>query len=124
MPISVGWHNSDHTIVTLKFQRGWSWSNLYAALQQADEFIGSVQHTVHLLIDLREGGRLPLDFMSVAGDLFSSGDARPNEGKRVVVGAGRLVRAAYGSLLRVYGSKLAERPIQFADTLEQAIELL
>lgn len=122
MTIQVGWLQP--AIVHIQFRRGWTWDNLYAALDQADTLIASVSHTVHVIIDVSDGGRLPRDFIRAAGDLFAQGEARANEGQRVVVGANGLVRAAYGGLQRVYGHKLNNRPFLFASNLQQARALL
>lgn len=122
MSIQVGWLNP--SVIHIKFRRGWNWDDLYAALEQADTFIGSVSHTVHVIIDVSGGGRLPSDFIRAAGDLFAQGEARTNEGQRVVVGANGMVRMAYGGLQRVYGHRLSDRPFLFASSLEDAHALL
>ncbi len=124
MGIHVNWYNPQQNIVHLRFSRGWKWSHFYDAVQQADGLISSVPHTTHLLIDLREAGGIPNDFMRVAGDLFSSGEARPNEGQRVIIGAGILLRMAYDGLTRVYGSKMQSRPVLFARDEPEALKLL
>ena len=67
---------------------------------------------------------LPRDFMSRANELFAQGEARANEGQRIVVGAGRWLRMAYNSLVAVYGRKLAERPFLFANDMNEAQRLL
>lgn len=123
MNIQVQWANDAHTIVHLTFEHGWTWDDLKAAIQQADALIDSVKHTVHLMIDIRNGG-IPNDFLAAAGDIFAQGEARANEGKRVVIGAGMLIRAAYRSLQAVYGAKLADRPFLFAGSVEEARALI
>jgi hypothetical protein len=97
---------------------------LRAAIAQADGLITSVEHPVHLIIDIRNSGGLPGDFLSRAKDLFGQGEARANEGQRVVIGAGRLLRMAYKSLLAVYGQHLEGRPFLFANDLDEARQLL
>lgn len=124
MHITVDWDNENRTIIRFQFQRGWTWDNLRAAIGQADDLITSVDHPVNLVIDIREAGAIPADFMSGATDIFASGEARANEGVKVVVGAGRLVRMAYDALRRLYGSKLEGRPFLFASSLEEAYKLL
>lgn len=124
MAIELQWIDQQQTLILLEFKRGWTWAELYDAVREADQQIGSVPHTVHLLLDLTNAGRPPFDFMQVAGELFASGDARHNEGLRIVVGANWLLRSAYNTLSKLYGSKLAERPILFADTLNEARALL
>ncbi|MBL8165556.1 MAG: hypothetical protein JNJ61_26470 [Anaerolineae bacterium] len=124
MSIKIGWDSAEQQIVRLEFQRGWTWDTLNKAIQRADDLIISVPHTVHLIIDIRNAGGLPGDFMTRAGDIFAQGDARPNEGKKVVVGAGPLIRAAYSGFLAVYGHKLQSRPFHFASSLDEARDMV
>lgn len=123
MQIEVRWDNEAKTVIYLKFQRGWSWPELRRAVETADQLIISVPHTVHLMIDIREAGGLPRDFMSAAGELFEQGSARPNEGKKIVIGAGALIRTAYKGFLAVYGRQMQGRPFTFAATLDEAREI-
>ena len=123
MHIHVQWADDAHNIVHLTFERGWTWDDLKAAIHQADALIDSVEHTVHLIIDIRNGG-IPNNFLAAAGDIFAQGEARANEGKRVVIGAGMLIRAAYRSLQAVYGAKLADRPFLFAGNMDEAQRLI
>lgn len=124
MPILVQWDNPEKSIVRLEFERGWDWDVLKQAIQQADDLITSVSHTVHLIIDISKAGGLPRDFMTAAGDLFEQGEARANEGEKIVVGAGMLIRAAYAGFQAVYGYRLATRPFQFVGNLEEARNLV
>ena len=124
MQINVGWDNSDHRIVRIVFQRGWTWQDLRQAIHQADDLINSEPHTVHLVIDIHDAGGLPGDFITRAGELFSQGEARSNEGQKIVIGAGTLIRMAYKGFLKVYGNKLEGRPFTFADNLDEARAML
>lgn len=125
MSVAVDWVDARTRMLKLTFMPGWAWDDLYAALNQTDSLIAAAPHTVHVLIDIREAGRLPGDFMTVAGDLFAQGDPRPNEGYKIVLGAGRLMRVAYGAFLRVYGGRMeGRRPLQFVDDLDAAHQLI
>ncbi|MBZ0298228.1 MAG: hypothetical protein K8J31_00720 [Anaerolineae bacterium] len=124
MSIAVNWGDPDRTTLQLTFERGWTWENLKQAIAQADMLIEAAGHTVHLIIDLRGGGGVPRDFLTAAGDLFAQGEARPNEGTRVIVGAGVLLRGAYRSLQALYGTQLAERPFLFAASPDEAQQLI
>lgn len=121
MPIQVSWDNSQQNIIHIRLGRGWTWDDLQDAIQQADDLIVSVPQVVHLLIDIREAGGLPRDWISRAGQLFTQGEARPNEGQKFVVGANLLIRAAYQGYATLYGQ---ERPFQFAVTLDEAREMI
>jgi len=124
MAIQVEWANPEQTIIQLTLRRGWAWDDLYAAIREADQFITSVRHTVNMVIDIRDVGGLPRDFMRVAGDVFASGDARPNEGQKIVVGANPLIQMAYNGFQKVYGYRLRNRPFVFAASLDAAYALL
>ena len=124
MQINVAWDNNDHRIVRIVFQRGWTWQDLNQAIQQADQLIRSEPHTVNLVIDISAAGGIPGDFISRAGELFAQGEARSNEGQKIVIGAGTLMRMAYKGFLKVYGSKLEGRPFIFADNLDTARAML
>lgn len=124
MSIRVNWLNPEKTAIHLAFQRGWKWNDVYAAISQADTLIGSVPQRVDLIIDVRNAGSIPTDFITVAGDVFSKGEARANEGRRIVVGAGWLMRAAYSTFLGVYSHKLQSRPFQFASSMQEAQSML
>jgi hypothetical protein len=124
MQINVGWDNSDHRIVRIVFQRGWTWQDLRQAIHQADELINSEPHTVHLVIDIHDARGLPGDFITRAGELFAQGEARSNEGQKIVIGAGTLIRMAYKGFLKFYGNKLEGRPFTFADNLDEARAML
>lgn len=122
MNIAVSWHTP--SIILLQFRPGWSWDDLYAAIKEADALIASADHVVHLVIDLSRAGRIPGDFLRVAGGVFASGAARSNEGQRLVVGAGALIRAGYNTLAHVYGGSLRARPFRFVNSLAEAYALL
>jgi hypothetical protein len=124
MSIQVVWDNPQQNVICITLARGWTWDNLQGAIQQADDLIISVPQVVHLLIDIREAGGMPRDWMTRAGDLFAQGEARPNEGQKIVVGAGMLIRAAYQGFLAVYGRNLQGRPFQFAASVEEARTLI
>lgn len=123
MSITTRWDDDAQTRILIHLGRGWRWDDLRQAIQAADDLIVSVSHTVNILIDIRQAGTLPADFMSVAGELLSSGSARPNEGHKVIVGANWLLQMAYKTFLGVYGSQMKNRPLRFADTLEQARQM-
>ena len=124
MRINVAWDDNNYRIVRIVFQRGWTWQDLHMAVRQADELITSQPHTVHLLIDIHDAGGIPGDFITRAGELFAQGDARSNEGQKIVIGAGGLIRFAYKGFVKVYGSNLEGRPFIFADNLDSARAML
>ena len=94
MAIITRWDNKKNTIVLLEFETEWSWGEFEEAVQKADALIGSVENFVDLIIDL-EGSSIPKDIVNAAKTLLTSGEARPNEGVRVVVGANGAMKTIY-----------------------------
>ena len=119
MAIVTRWDDKKKTIVILEFESEWSWEQLEAAVHKADGLIGSVEHHVDLIIDL-EGASIPKDIFSAAKTLLDSGEARPNEGARVVVGANGALRTIYQTIQKTFNSSMDGREILFAASLSDA----
>ena len=88
-------------------------------MQKADRLIGSVEHCVDLIIDL-EGTAIPRDIMTAAKTLLASGEARPNEGARVVVGANGAIRTIYQTIQKTFNNAVEGREILFAPNMADA----
>ena len=119
MAIVTRWDNKKKTVVLLEFESEWSWTDLEDAILKADELIGSVEHFVDLIIDL-EGAAIPRDIMSGAKNLLATGDARPTDGSRVVVGANGALRTIYQTIQKTFNSDMQDREVLFASTLADA----
>jgi hypothetical protein len=123
MGIITRWDDKQQTIVLLEFETSWTLDDLKQAVQEADALIGSVDHRVDLLIDI-EDSRMPSDFMGMARVLLADGEARGNEGRRVVVGASALFRQGYNAVKAAFRSKLEGREISFAADRDEARAIL
>lgn len=119
MAILTRWDNKKKTIVLLEFESEWTWQDLEGAVQRADALIGSVEHYVDLIIDL-EGAAIPKDVFTAAKALLDSGEARPNEGARVVVGANGAIRTIYQTIQKTFNSAVQGREVLFAANLSDA----
>lgn len=119
MAIVTRWDNKKKTIVLLEFESEWSWEELEEAVQRADTLIGSVDYYVDLIIDL-EGAAIPKDVFSAAKTLLASGEARPNEGARVVVGANGAIKTIYQTIQKTFNNAVEGREILFAPNLSDA----
>ncbi len=123
MAIVTRWDNKKKTVILLEFESEWTWDELEAAVQRADGLIGSVEHFVDLIIDL-EGASIPRDILTGAKNLLSSGEARPNEGARVVVGANGALRTIYQTLQKTLSNDVEEREVLFAPNISDARAIL
>ena len=119
MAIVTRWDNKKKTVVLLEFESEWNWQELEEAVQAADQMIGSVEHCVDLIIDL-EGTAIPRDVLTAAKTLLDSGEARPNEGARVVVGANGAIRTIYQTIQKTFNSAVEGREILFAPNMADA----
>lgn len=119
MAINTRWDDKKKSIVLLEFETEWSWADLEEAIQKADALIGSVENFVDLIIDL-EGTSIPKDIMSAAKALLASGEARPNEGARVVVGANGAMKTIYQALQKTLNTAVDGREILFAPSISDA----
>jgi len=119
MAIITRWDNKKKTVVLLEFESEWSWTELEDAVQKADSLIGSVEHFVDLIIDL-EGTSIPKDIVNAAKTLLSSGEARPNEGSRVVVGANGAMKTIYQAIQKTVSTAAEGREILFAPSITDA----
>ena len=123
MAIVTRWDNKKKTVILLEFESEWTWDELEVAVQKADNLIGSVEHFVDLIIDL-EGASIPRDILIGAKNLLSTGEARPNEGARVVVGANGALRTIYQTLQKTLSHDVARREVLFAPNLSDARAIL
>jgi hypothetical protein len=123
MGINTRWDNREKTVVLLEFETEWSFSDLEDAIRRVDEMITSVDHQVDVLIDV-EGAKLPKDVMNMAKMLISTGEARANEGNRIVVGASSVIRQGYTAILKMFPDKLNGRQLLFADDVSHARAVL
>ncbi len=118
MAIITRWDNKKKSVVLLEFESEWSWGELEEAVQKADSLIGSVENFVDLIIDL-EGTSIPKDVVNAAKTLLASGEARPNEGARVVVGANGAMKTIYQAVQKTLNN-VSEREILFAPSIADA----
>jgi hypothetical protein len=132
MAINTRWDNRDKTAILLEFETEWSFSDLEQAIQRVDDLLTTVPHMVDVLVDL-EGAKIPKDVMNMAKLLLgggnsngggTGGDARSNEGRRIVVGANSAIRQGYQLIQKMFSNQLKSREILFAEDLTTARAIL
>lgn len=123
MGILAAWDDRNKTRVHVEFETEWSWAELEGAIEQIDRFIESVAHNVDIIIDV-EGSSIPKDFMNAAKNLLANPQPRANEGRRVVVGANKVIRGAYQTFQKAFSDRLEGREVLFAEDLMQARAIL
>ena len=119
MAIVTRWDNKKKSVILLEFESEWTWEELEEAVERADRLIGSVEQFVDLIIDL-EGTSIPRDILTAAKTLLASGEARPNEGARVVVGANGAIKTIYQTIQKTFNNAVEGREVLFAPNMADA----
>ena len=119
MAIVTRWDNKKKSVILLEFESEWTWEELEEAVEKADKLIGSVEQFVDLIIDL-EGTSIPRDIFTAAKTLLASGEARPNEGARVVVGANGAIKTIYQTIQKTFNNAVEGREVLFAPNMADA----
>lgn len=57
--IIAAWGNEERTILWVQFQHGWTWDDLYEAIETTYAMTETVNHNIDLLVDFRAGERVP-----------------------------------------------------------------
>jgi hypothetical protein len=60
MSISVDWDNDERTIIRWTFSDPWVWADFRVGYERSHALMESVEHTVHILADVREGTKVPV----------------------------------------------------------------
>ena len=64
MPISVQWDNPDKTLLRWNFEGKWTWDDYYAAMEQNNALLDSIQSKADLLIDMQQTNIVAAGFTS------------------------------------------------------------
>ena len=102
--ITVEWDNPEKTVLLMTFHPGWTWQDIYDASDEAYGFVDSVDHTVHILVDLSSVDNIAKGLNIVR--LKSVTDhIRPNTGKVVLYGAKTLFGNMAKTLITIFDLK-------------------
>ncbi len=63
MGITVTWDDEEQTMLYLHFEPEWMWDTYYTAIRQVETLAGTVTHEVDLIVDVRDVGRVPGDYI-------------------------------------------------------------
>lgn len=123
MPVHVEWDNPEHTVIREDFIDPWTWEDYLVAASQDDEFIDSVDHTVHLMLNLTQTKSIP---PNPFGYLQSVGaDLSPNLGLILIVGGSMWAETIVNLFYKLYGSRSEGlMGVYSVDTREEAYELI
>jgi hypothetical protein len=123
MPITTDWDNPEKTIIRYHYGGKWNLTEFYAAFETAHKMIDTVNHQVHLIIDVRNSNILPNGVLS-QGRTAANRAKHPNQGIIVIVGASGLIRGMFDVFKKLYGRNVDINSYKFASSLEEAHKIL
>lgn len=120
MPVVAEWDNEERTVIRYTFSPHWSTHDLEDAIRVGGMLMGSVEHTVHTICDLRGPKRPPANILRLLEPLEDN--LPDNRGINVIVGAGYWTMAYY-EVGRQLVPRLAGRQ-RFAGSLNSARKII
>jgi hypothetical protein len=117
MPITVSWHDDEHTIMVFNYGSAWDWEDFGAAIDQAYKLLEDSTDEVVTLHDLSDTKQFPTKGIL---DHFRDTILATPKNVRLSVGVGtpRLLQTLISVVTKVFGGAIAQ-----ADTLEEAVEI-
>jgi hypothetical protein len=124
MSIIVDWYNDNHTEIVHTYIGDWTWDELFAALDQIMQLMDSVNHTVNVIINMRQSQRMPTMFApsSLRKIAYAAPTHHRNSGLFVILGANAFIKGMFSIFSKLY-PHVAER-YQFIEDEEQLESLL
>jgi hypothetical protein len=113
MTIQVQWDDLQQTTIRYDIPAGWTWQDLYQARQTVYDWMDTAEaETIYSIANFTDGKvSIPRDLMGHFDELTQY--SHPKAGLMVVVGAGRVMRAVFGGLRKLFVTTTG-RPLDFA----------
>jgi hypothetical protein len=94
------WHNDEKTILRQVYLEGATLQDFYEVVDESYEMATSVDHTVHIIIDVTQTSRIPGNIIS--GMRYAANKIPPNRGLVVSVGLGTFMDMILGVTKKIY----------------------
>jgi len=123
MGIAVIWDNSEKTILRYDIQGAWTWDDLRRAMDEIFTLMDeSSAPRIGTIANFVAGVKIPGDALSRLSEF--TGRSHSKAELTVIVGAGFILKTAFGAFKRA--AALAGKPVDFAyaDTLDSARKLI
>lgn len=118
--ITVKWANEKKTIILWKFGESWTREEFHAATSLSRRLALSVEHTIHILVDISLANNTPSGVITLARTGMRSRTG--NLGRVVVITKTHLWHRLYHYMEQVYPSDSI--PLVFVKSFEEATEIL
>ncbi len=120
MGVSTQWDNEEKTVIRYVYEGRWTWDEYYPAHQEAREMTKSVEHIVHVIVDVRNSTLLPKGALTHSRSALDNKPA--NEGITVIVGANFFIQVMANAARRIDPEPC--KRYRFGSTIEEAHALL
>ncbi|MCU0495890.1 MAG: hypothetical protein MUF87_00910 [Anaerolineae bacterium] len=121
MPIKISWYNLEKTIILQEFVGNWTIEEYYHFVDEMVAYLQSVSHQVDIIAEGSQIASSPRDMFSAFR--YASRKIPNNEGALVFVKPTLLFKSVVSAIERIRTASDA-REYYFADTIEQAAEIL
>ena len=122
--ISVSWANDQKNILMCVYNEdGWTWDDIYKALEQQRVMIESVSTpVVDVIVDATNSSWLPRGGSLVASIRKLNKVQHPRQGNTIIVGAHGMIAVIADTMVRIIGTQGSE--FQFAKTIDEAYTMI
>lgn len=121
MGITVQWENDAKTIARYVFNGQWSFNEVQAAVNQANELMDSVDHKVAMIADLRDSSFTPDGILAqLRQSAMSDTPHRNYAGVTVLVGVGTIAKMMINAAVKLVNPLNNQHTILFANTVDEA----
>ena len=101
MPITCIWDNPEKSVLRHIYQGSWEWKDFYQSIAEADAMMDTVDHKVHVIVDVRKSKIMPSDTLTHIGHLRGR-TAHANRGQTVLVGGNMFLQRLYTLFSKIY----------------------
>ncbi len=120
--IRVDWADENKNILLFTFVSEWTWQEFNAAGSLSMEMMGTVNHPVIQILDMRQAQALPKNVLS-NGRKAIDRKPHPNLEKVIVVGINGYFNAIYRAFEKMLPASWIDKwNLAFVDTLVEAVE--
>jgi hypothetical protein len=114
----MDWDNEDKMILVAFYIGSWTWEEFFAAREQANHALDTVDHPVDIIHDWSQTSHFPPNILGNAKNLIPR--MHPRTALNVHVGVNPYFLTMWQLFNRVYTAVAGEKKFLFADTLEEA----
>ena len=122
MSIEAAWINEDKTAILMTFDGKWTWDDAYDIMSTVQTMAETVDHTVHLISDLRKSGPLPTG-MSITHTRNVMRLQPPNAGLVIIITHTAFFRTLAETFNKVFSGGIGSR-IHIVADMEAAMNLV